>query len=165
MKTAVLREGLRAGSLPYEVTHDAHADKRSGPAVTTTDGIIETLRSVADPCCRDRGISVVDMGLLHDVTVEAGQAEIDILLTSGWCPFQVELVEEIATAVEALPDVDTARVRIVLDEAWSSERMSADAQRTLRFLPEPGQVGDRDRYVAARALPLAPPPANGKAVR
>lgn len=131
--------------------------------MTPTEGIVTALRSVADPCCRERGISVVDMGLLHDITVDGGHARVDILLTSGWCPFQVELVDTITEAVEALPDVDGATVRIVLDEAWSTERMSDDAHRKLRFLPEPGEVGDRDRYVAAHTLPLAPPAATGKA--
>lgn len=128
-----------------------------------TDGIVQALRAVADPCCRERGISVVDMGLLQDVALDDGRAQVDILLTSGWCPFQVELVDEIAAAVEALPDVESAEVRIVLDEAWSTERLSADARRKLRFLPEPGEIRDRDRYVAARALPLAPPAATRKA--
>lgn len=131
--------------------------------MTSPEAIVRALRSVADPCCRERGISVVDMGLLHEVTLEAGEARIDILLTSGWCPFQVDLVETITDAVEALPDVESARVRIVLDQVWSTERMSDDAHRKLRFLPEPGEVGDRDGYVAARSLPLAPPAATGKA--
>lgn len=133
--------------------------------MTTTEDIVHALRSVADPCCRERGISVIDMGLLHDVSLEAGEARIDILLTSGWCPFQVDLVETITDAVEALPDVEAADVRIVLDHVWSTERMSDDAQRKLRFLPEPGEVGDRAGYVAAHSLPLAPPATTGKVAR
>lgn len=130
--------------------------------MSATDDIVHVLRSVPDPCCRERGISVVDMGLLHDVTVDGSRARVDILLTSGWCPFQVDLVDTITEAVEGLPDVEDATVRIVLDEAWSTERLSEEAHRKLRFLPEPSEVGDRDRYVAARSLPLAPPAATGK---
>jgi metal-sulfur cluster biosynthetic enzyme len=125
--------------------------------------IVEALRSVADPCCRERGVSVVDMGLLHDVRVEAGRARIDILLTSGWCPFQVDLIDTIPGAVEAVPGVEEATVRIVMDDVWSTERMSDDARAKLRFLPEPADVVDRDSYVAAHALPLAPPAAQRKA--
>ncbi|HVM14665.1 MAG TPA: metal-sulfur cluster assembly factor [Egibacteraceae bacterium] len=131
--------------------------------MSRTEAVVDALRLVADPCCRERGISVVDMGLLHDIAVDGGHARVDILLTSGWCPFQVDLVDSITEAVEALPDVEQATVRIVLDEAWSTGRMSTDARRKLRFLPEPGEIGDRDRYVAAHALPLAPPAATGKA--
>jgi metal-sulfur cluster biosynthetic enzyme len=131
--------------------------------VPSTDAVVDALRAVADPCCRERGISVVDMGLLHDVSVAANGVHIDLLLTSGWCPFQLELVSEITDAVEALPDIDQASVRIVLDDVWSTDRMSDDARAKLRFLPEPDEVADRDGYVAARTLPLAPPSANRKA--
>jgi metal-sulfur cluster biosynthetic enzyme len=62
--------------------------------MVTATTIVEALRGVVDPCCRERGISVVDMGLVHDVAVDAadGDARIDILLTSGWCPFQTDLL-------------------------------------------------------------------------
>lgn len=123
--------------------------------------IIDALEDVIDPCCRERGISVVDMGLVRTVEVGAdGGAHIEILLTSGWCPFQVDLVDEISTAVERLPDVDGAAVSINLEETWSTERLSDEARRQLRFLPEPGDVDDRDGYAAAAAgpPPSSPPP-------
>lgn len=121
-----------------------------------TPQIVEALRGVIDPCCRERGISVVDMGLLHDITLaDDGGAQVTILLTSGWCPFQLDLVEEITAAVEAVDGVTSASVAIGLDEAWSTERLSDHARRELRFLPEPREVADRDAYLA-RALPLHP---------
>jgi metal-sulfur cluster biosynthetic enzyme len=123
--------------------------------MVTATTIVEALRGVVDPCCRERGISVVDMGLVHDVAVDAagGDARIDILLTSGWCPFQTDLLAQMTAAVEALPQVRRASVQIVLHETWSTDRMSPDARRKLRFLPEPAEVGDRDGYVAAHTLP------------
>jgi metal-sulfur cluster biosynthetic enzyme len=122
--------------------------------MTGHEAITEALRDVADPCCKERGISVVDMGLVHAITVDGGSAAIDILLTSGWCPFQVDLIGAITDAVEALPEVETASVRIVLDDVWSTERMAPEARTKLQFLPAPVDVGDRDAYVAARPLPL-----------
>lgn len=125
--------------------------------VDRVDAVREALTDVADPCCRERGISVVDMGLLRRVTVDdAGAAEVEILLTSGWCPFQLELVDEIAAAVESVPGVTSASVSISLDEVWSTARLSDEARRELRFLPEPVDVHDRDGYVAGRSLPVRP---------
>lgn len=124
----------------------------------STDGVVEALRAVIDPCCRERGISVVDMGLVHDVEVDAdGQVHVEILLTSGWCPFQLDLVDEIERAVARVGDVTAAQVSITLEEAWSPARLSPSAAQRLRFLPEPSEVGDRDEYVTRRALPLAAP--------
>lgn len=122
------------------------------------DAVVDALRQVIDPCCRERGISVVDMGLLHEVDVDGdGHAHVEIILTSGWCPFQLELVDEIETAVTALPDVTTADVAITLDQPWSPARLSPSAADKLRFLPDPREVGDRDAYVARRALPVIAP--------
>lgn len=116
--------------------------------------IIEALRTVVDPCCAERGISVVDMGIVRDAALTDGDASVELLLTSGWCPFQTDLVATITDVVEQLPGVDRAAVRIVLDEAWSTTRLSESARTALRFLPEPSAVGDRERYVAAHALPV-----------
>jgi hypothetical protein len=41
------------------------------------------------------------MGLLHDVdVVDDGRARIDIMLTSGWCPFQVDLTAEMPRSLQ-----------------------------------------------------------------
>ncbi len=38
----------------------------------SVDTVREALRQVYDPCCADRGISIVDMGVVEDVRVAAG---------------------------------------------------------------------------------------------
>ncbi|MBW3601533.1 MAG: metal-sulfur cluster assembly factor [Actinobacteria bacterium] len=113
------------------------------------DVIVDALRDVYDPCCREKAISVVDMGLVRAVAVDGDDARVELVLTSGWCPFVVDLLTSIKRRVEGLPEVGDASVEVVWDEAWSSDRLSADARRKLRFLPEPRAVEDRDRYVAA----------------
>jgi metal-sulfur cluster biosynthetic enzyme len=113
------------------------------------DAVVEALRGVYDPCCAERGISVVDMGLLRAVAIDEDEARVELILTSGWCPFVLDLVSQVQAAVEALPEVDDATVEIVWDEAWSSERLSDDARRKLQFLPVPSAVRDRDGYVTA----------------
>lgn len=118
------------------------------------DVVVDALRTVIDPCCRERGISVVDMGLLHEVTVDDdGHAHVQIMLTSGWCPFQLDLVSEIEHAVTAVPDVTDADVSITLEQAWSPDRLSPSAAAQLRFLPDPRDVDDRAE-LARRALPV-----------
>lgn len=116
---------------------------------TTIDpAIIEVLRDVYDPCCRDKGISVVDMGLLHRARVDDGVARVELLLTSGWCPFAATVLAGIETAVQAMPGVESADVQIVWDQAWSPERLAESARAKLRFLPDPTTVTDRASYVA-----------------
>ena len=107
------------------------------------------LSDVYDPCCREKGISVVDMGLVKSVAVADGHARVELLLTSGWCPFASRLLDEVESAVAAAPEVTSAEVAIVWDEAWTTDRLAESAVRKLRFLPDPAAVRDRDAYVAA----------------
>lgn len=102
--------------------------------------IAEALGEVYDPCCEERGLSVVDMGLIEDIQVSGEQATVDLVLTSGWCPFMVPLVEAIRERIASLPAVADAEVRVVWDTAWSSDRLSDVARERLRFLPPPNQL-------------------------
>jgi metal-sulfur cluster biosynthetic enzyme len=117
---------------------------------------LDALSNVYDPCCRDKGISVVDMGLVRSVDVADGHARVELLLTSGWCPFASRVLEEVETAVTTEPGVTSAEVAIVWDEAWTTDRLSESAVRKLRFLPEPAAVADRDAYIAAHHTPTEP---------
>jgi metal-sulfur cluster biosynthetic enzyme len=113
------------------------------------DWAVTALKDVYDPCCREKGISVVDMGLLRSVTVDEGHARVELLLTSGWCPFASRVLADVEEAISAQPGVDTCAVDIVWHEAWSTDRLSESARRLLRFLPDPVTVGDRDAYLSS----------------
>ena len=115
---------------------------------------VRALSGVYDPCCREKGISVVDMGLLRSVTVDRGHARVELLLTSGWCPFAAHVLTDVEAAIARQPGVDSCEVEIVWDEAWTPDRLSPSAVRALRFLPDPVAVPDRDAYLAAQ--PAAP---------
>ena len=66
-------------------------------AIVTRAVLIDALREVYDPCCADRGISIVDMGVVEDVRVDGSHVEVDLVLTTGWCPF-------VATMSTAIPE-------------------------------------------------------------
>jgi metal-sulfur cluster biosynthetic enzyme len=114
--------------------------------------VVEGLRDVYDPCCRERGISVVDMGLVRRVAVAEGVARVELLLTSGWCPFASRVLTEVTERVEAVRGVERADVEVVWDEAWTMDRLSEDARSRLTFLPPPSRVADRDAYVAGHRV-------------
>jgi metal-sulfur cluster biosynthetic enzyme len=117
--------------------------------------VLDALRDVYDPCCAEKGVSVVDMGLVRSATVSGGAARVELILTTGWCPFAARVLEDVRTRVEALPGVADADVTVVWDEAWSTDRLSDSARQKLQFLPTPVAAGDRDAYVAAH-LPSPP---------
>jgi metal-sulfur cluster biosynthetic enzyme len=109
----------------------------------------DALAGVYDPCCREKGISVVEMGLIRSVEVEDGKATVELLLTSGWCPFAATMLTQVREQILRAPGISYADVSVVWDEAWTTERLSARARTMLRFLPAPSAVPDRDSYVRA----------------
>jgi metal-sulfur cluster biosynthetic enzyme len=111
----------------------------------------DALADVYDPCCQEKGISVIDMGLVRSVHVDAGRARVELLLTSGWCPFAARVLADVKDRILAQPGIRDAEVEIVWDEAWTTDRLSEKAVRVLRFLPPPAAVPDRDGYVAAHS--------------
>lgn len=133
------------------------AQERKVPMVEhPTKTAFDALASVFDPCCRERGISIVDMGLVRSLQVEKGKASVELILTSGWCPFASRVLGEVKERLEAIPAIDHADVRVVWDQAWTMERMSDSARNKLRFLPHPAQVPDRQGYIA-RHMPSSRP--------
>jgi len=111
--------------------------------------IVDALRSVHDPCCRERGISVVDMGLVRSVSVDDGEAKVELMLTSGWCPFATQVLSAVKEKAETVDGVDTASVLVTWDEAWTMDRLSESARRKLVSLPQPSQVPSREAFVNA----------------
>ncbi|GAA1796367.1 metal-sulfur cluster assembly factor [Planosporangium flavigriseum] len=112
----------------------------------------DALADVYDPCCQEKGISVIDMGLVRSVHVDQGRARVELLLTSGWCPFAARVLTDVKDRILAQPGISHAEVEIVWDEAWTTDRLSEKAVRVLRFLPPPAAVPDRDGYIAAHSL-------------
>ncbi|MEV0618615.1 metal-sulfur cluster assembly factor [Nonomuraea sp. NPDC050404] len=112
----------------------------------------QALSGVYDPCCREKGISVVEMGLVRSVEVDAGRARVELLLTSGWCPFAARVLTEVRERIEEQPGIREAEVEVVWDEVWTTDRLSPRAARMLRFLPAPAQVPDKEDYIRRREL-------------
>jgi metal-sulfur cluster biosynthetic enzyme len=110
---------------------------------------VAALSDVYDPCCREKGISVVDMGLLRSVTQDGDHVRVELLLTSGWCPFAARVLTEVGDAIRARPGIASCEVEVVWDETWTTDRLSPSALRTLRFLPDPVAVPDRDGYLSS----------------
>jgi metal-sulfur cluster biosynthetic enzyme len=113
--------------------------------------VLEALREIHDPCCRDRGLSLVDMGLVRSIECDTGDVRVELMLTSGWCPFAANILTTAEATLKAISGVRSATVAITFDEAWTMDRLSAKARRALVFLPEPGRVADRDAYLAEQS--------------
>jgi metal-sulfur cluster biosynthetic enzyme len=55
------------------------------------EAVISALDNCFDPCCRERRISVVDMGLIESIDIQDREVKVEMVLTTGWCPFAYRL--------------------------------------------------------------------------
>ena len=83
--------------------------------------IKEALKKVIDP---ELGVSVVDLGLIYDVRYEAGEAEIDMTLTSPGCPLAPIIDQKVREALRGITEVKKLTVELIWDPPWTSEMMS-----------------------------------------
>ena len=112
--------------------------------MTDRPALIDALREVYDPCCADRGISIVDMGVVEDVRLDGSHIDVDLVLTTGWCPFVASMSSAIPDRRERLDGVETVDVKVVWDPVWTMDRLSDSAREKLA-MPleelEPYRVG------------------------
>ncbi|HKE13446.1 MAG TPA: metal-sulfur cluster assembly factor [Kofleriaceae bacterium] len=95
--------------------------------------VLAALGRCHDPCCKEKQISVVDMGLVERVRIDGDRVDVDLVLTSGWCPFSMHLLTMVEQEVGAIEGVGEVVVNITWDRVWTPERLSEDARAKLRL--------------------------------
>ena len=95
------------------------------------DKVREALKQVIDP---ELFVNIVDLGLIYviDVGEESEEGKHDVMIemtmTSPMCPAGPQLVAGTKAAAEGLDEVATAEVKVVMEPAWSPEKMTDEAR-------------------------------------
>lgn len=95
------------------------------------DKVREALKQVIDP---ELFVNIVDLGLIYVVAVgeekEDGRHDVhvEMTMTSPMCPAGPQLVAGTKGATEGLDEVDTCEVKVVMEPAWTPEKMTDDAR-------------------------------------
>jgi metal-sulfur cluster biosynthetic enzyme len=99
----------------------------------TSEQVLEVLQTCYDPCCKERSVSVVELGLIQSVQVadNGHDVRIELLLTSGWCPFSTHLLQMIDQTVQGIEGVGEVDTEIVWNTVWTPERMTTTAREKL----------------------------------
>jgi ring-1,2-phenylacetyl-CoA epoxidase subunit PaaD len=107
--------------------------------VVTAELVREVLAQVPDP--EIPVITIEDLGILRDVTVDGGHVVVTVTPTYSGCPAMDEIRADIVSALAA-SGVDDVEVRTVLAPAWTTDWMSEDGRRKLREygIAPPGQL-------------------------
>lgn len=97
-----------------------------------TAEIIEALRTVHDP---EIPVNIYDLGLVYRIQLlPTVGAEIDMTLTAPGCPVAGELVSMVQRAVLTVRQIDVAKVNLVFDPPWDTNRMTDDVKLELGLL-------------------------------
>jgi metal-sulfur cluster biosynthetic enzyme len=107
----------------------APRDSRYGSADPAIDRLWLALCEVADP---ELPISLVDLGLIHEVRLSDGHAEVDLTFTASACPCMEFIIEDVRERLLREPTVDKVTVRDVWDPPWTTERMTDHGRALLR---------------------------------
>jgi metal-sulfur cluster biosynthetic enzyme len=95
------------------------------------DKVREALKQVIDP---ELFVNIVDLGLVYVVQIEDEKEDgrhdvkVEMTMTSPMCPAGPQLVAGTKSAVEGMDEVDSCEVKVVMEPAWSPDKMTDEAR-------------------------------------
>lgn len=112
--------------------------KPAEPAATLartvlTEQVIGELRTIRDP---ELPVNIYDLGLVYDIDVDPsrGCVHVSMTLTAPGCPVAQTFPGIVECALQAIPGVHEACVKLVWEPPWDRSRMSEAARLTLGML-------------------------------
>lgn len=93
--------------------------------------IWDTLRQIPDP---ELPISIVDLGIIHEVEADQGHVRVTMLPTFVGCPALNVVQDEIRRKLGQLAGVRRVTVDVRYAPPWTPDRMSDEGRRTLKTL-------------------------------
>ncbi len=81
---------------------------------------MEALATVFDP---ELGLSIVDLGLVYGVAIEASGVRVTMTLTAPGCPIHDVMPAWVQTAVQRVPGVERVEVALTFDPPWTPDRI------------------------------------------
>ncbi|MPZ71983.1 MAG: phenylacetate-CoA oxygenase subunit PaaJ [Nitriliruptorales bacterium] len=100
-------------------------------------------------------VSIVELGMVVDVRVDADAVQVDLVPTYSGCPAIAVIREDVEKALHAMDDVASVEVRFVSSVVWEPERITGPGREKLKSfgIAPPGsgqvlvQIGARPRAV------------------
>ncbi len=96
---------------------------------TIEERLLGALRDVEDP---ELPISIVDMGLVVDLTAAAGIVDVKITFTAMGCPAMDMILDDVRARLLQEPEVEEVRIEIVWHPIWTKDRLSEDGKAQMR---------------------------------
>ncbi|HAL14359.1 MAG TPA: hypothetical protein DCP67_11155 [Planctomycetaceae bacterium] len=98
------------------------------------DLVLEELKKVIDP---ELFVNIVDLGLIYKVEMTDAEEEdvedvhIDMTMTSPMCPAGPQMIANSKQVLAQVDGVGDVEIKIVMEPAWTPDRMTEDARDQL----------------------------------
>src|SRR5690242_5951719 len=96
---------------------------------TTCTALWDALRDVTDP---EIPISVVDMGLIVDLSTHEGIVDLKLTFTAMGCPAMEFIMDDIRTRLLSELGVREVHIEIVWEPVWTKARLSEEGIEIMR---------------------------------
>lgn len=97
----------------------------------TKKSILKKLKSVIDP---ELGVSIVDLGLVYNISVKNGIVNILMTTTTPACPLVGRIEEEIQKALRKDPRIKKLNITLTFNPPWNIDRISKIGKEKLGIL-------------------------------
>ncbi|GAC1444741.1 MAG: iron-sulfur cluster assembly protein [Chloroflexota bacterium] len=91
--------------------------------------LLDMLKDVEDP---EIPVSIVDLGLVVDLSEQSGVVDIKLTLTSMGCPAADMIMDDIRTTLLKDRHIHNVNIEIVWDPIWTKSRLTEDGKAALR---------------------------------
>jgi metal-sulfur cluster biosynthetic enzyme len=98
------------------------------PEAVTPAAVLAALSEITDP---EWPVSIVDMGLVYGVAVEAGTVTVTVTFTATACPCMEMIQDDIRERLDRLPGVREVRIVVSWDPPWTKDRLTDKARQEL----------------------------------
>lgn len=119
--------------------------------MTLEQKVWDALATVPDP--EIPAVSVVDMGMIRDVSVAGTTASVVVLPTFTGCPALPIIKQDVSRAVAAVDGVGSVQVDISFTPPWTTDRITASGRRKLADFGLAPPTGEGPVLVTEIGLP------------
>lgn len=105
------------------------------------------LQEVKDP--EIPAVSIVEMGMIHEVCVQNRVVSVEVLPTFAGCPALEIMKKAIVEKLGAVEGVREVRVNFVFEPPWSSDRISDEGRKKLKeygIMPPPRKDEQKETW-------------------
>jgi ring-1,2-phenylacetyl-CoA epoxidase subunit PaaD len=125
----------------------------SAPATSLEVHVWDALAGVADP--EIPVVSVVDMGMIREVSTDGAEVRVVVLPTFTGCPAIAEIISDVRTAVEKVDGVGRVDVDTSFEPPWTTDRITEQGRSKLTEFGLAPPTGNAPVLITEIGLPSA----------